>query len=79
MKPARKTPDDQLFVKILSLAREGQPRNKLADATAIPEPQFRRCMAALVDREFVQFDAGQKAWFTTAKGLVFLKARSANH
>jgi predicted transcriptional regulator len=73
MKPLRKTPDDEALVRILKLARKGESKERIAEAILLPDTQFRRHMAALVDRGFLTFDRRKKVWITTDKGHRFLK------
>lgn len=73
MKPS-KTTDDKVLVKILELARKGESKEGIANAISLPDTQFRRCMAALVDREFLTYDRNRKVWIVTERGHRFIKS-----
>ncbi|MEM2139801.1 MAG: hypothetical protein QXJ74_03850 [Nitrososphaera sp.] len=74
MKKARKTPDSKVLASILVLARKGQTRERLAEAASLPDTQFRRHMAALVDGGLIRYDLSKKLWVTTDRGYRYLKS-----
>lgn len=74
MKPPRNTPDDMRLIKILRLARKGLSKETIAEGVALPDTQFRRYMAALVDRKLLTYDRYRKVWITTERGHRFIKS-----
>jgi predicted transcriptional regulator len=70
-----KTGDDDISIQILSIAKSGAPKKKMAEAVALPAPQFRRCMAALVDQGLLRYDPAARVWITTDKGHQLLTKR----
>lgn len=74
MKPLRKTPDSEALVRILKLAKKGESKERIAEIVSLPDTQFRRHMAALVDRGLLTYDRTRKVWITTDKGYRFLKS-----
>jgi predicted transcriptional regulator len=73
MKSSKRLPKDYTSVRILTLAKSGETKKKLAEAVSMSEPQFRRYMAAIVDRGLLRFDAQKRMWVTTEKGYAFLE------
>ena len=73
MKSAKKLPKDFTTVRILSLAKSGETKKKLAAVFSLSESQFRRYMAALVDRGLLRFDTQRRVWITTDRGHTFLE------
>jgi predicted transcriptional regulator len=73
MKPLKKLPKDLTTVRILSLAKSGETKKKIAIALSMTESQFRRHTAALVDEGLLHFDLQRKVWITTDRGITFLK------
>jgi predicted transcriptional regulator len=73
MRSAKRLPKDRTSVQILALAKLGTTKKKMIEAVSIPEPQFRRYMAALVDRGLLRFDAQRRIWVTTDKSYALLE------
>lgn len=74
MRKARKTPDSKAWTSILALAKRGRTKESIAEAVSLPDTQFRRYMAALVDNGLIRYDLARKVWVTTDKGYRFLKS-----
>jgi predicted transcriptional regulator len=74
VKPLRRTPDHKVLVRILKLARKGEAKERIAEIVSLPDTQFRRNMAALVDRGLLKYDRRRRVWITTDKGYRFLKS-----
>jgi predicted transcriptional regulator len=68
------TPDKEVLVKILLLTKEGRAKRDIAENASLPDAQFRRHMAALVDSGLLKYDPQRKVWITTDKGHRFLKS-----
>jgi predicted transcriptional regulator len=79
MKSSKMLPEDFTMVKILSLARTGATKKRLAVAVSMSESQFRRYMAAIVDRGLLRFDWQRRLWITTDKGYAFLEAAQSHY
>lgn len=62
-----------LYIKILSLAREGATKKQVADALSISYTQLRRHTSALVDMRLLHYDEKRRVLITTEKGHIFLK------
>lgn len=62
------------MARILKIARKGQPKESIAEAVSLPDAQFRRLLAALVDRELLTYDRSRKVWITTERGHRFIKS-----
>jgi predicted ArsR family transcriptional regulator len=74
VKPLRKTPDNEVHVRILTLTKKGKSKEDIAEIVSLPDTQFRRHMAALVDRGLLTYDRRRRVWVTTDKGYRFLKS-----
>lgn len=74
MRKARKTPDRKALASILALAKKGATKERIAEAVSLPDTQFRRHMAALVDGGLIRYDSARKLWMTTDKGYRFIKS-----
>lgn len=62
-----------LYIKILSLAKEGATKKGIADALSISYAQLRRHTSALVDMRLLHYDEKRRVLITTEKGHIFLK------
>lgn len=62
-----------LYIKILSLAKEGATKKQVADALSISYAQLRRHTSALVDMRLLHYDEKRRVLITTEKGHIFLK------
>jgi predicted transcriptional regulator len=68
-----------IYVSILSIAKEGASKKEIAEALSISYQQLRRVTAELVDRGMLRIDAKKYVFVTTDKGHIFLKNRRARN
>jgi predicted transcriptional regulator len=68
-----------IYVSILSIAKEGASKKEIAEALSISYQQLRRITAELVDRGMLRIDAKKYVFVTTDKGHLFLKKRKARN
>lgn len=66
---------DDIYVSILSFAKEGASKKDIAEALSISHQQLRRLAAELVDQGMLHLDVKKGLFITTDEGHVFLQSR----
>lgn len=64
---------DPLIVQILELCKNGATKTKIVNDLAISHVQLRKALAELVDKRFLQYIEQEEKYFTSHRGLLFLK------
>jgi predicted transcriptional regulator len=64
---------DPLIVQILELCKNGATKTKIVNDLAISHVQLRKALAELVDKRFLQYIEPEEKYFTTHRGMLFLK------
>jgi predicted transcriptional regulator len=65
---------DPLMVKILELCKDGASKSKIVNNLAISHVRLRKSLAELVDKRFLQYIEVEEKYYTTDRGLLFLKS-----
>ena len=65
---------DPLVVKILELCKKGASKSKIVNNLAISHVVLRKSLAELVDKRFLQYIEREEKYYTTHRGLLFLKS-----
>jgi predicted transcriptional regulator len=67
------TTNDDIYVSILSIAKEGASKKEIAETLSMSYQQLRRFSAELVDRGMLRPDTKKRVFVTTDKGHIFLQ------
>jgi predicted transcriptional regulator len=64
---------DPLMVKILELSKDGASKSKIVNNLAISHVRLRKSLGR-VDKRFLQYIEVEEKYYTTNRGLLFLKS-----
>lgn len=74
---AQTNKNNDIYVSILSIAKEGASKKEIAEALSMSHQQLRRLTAELVDKGMLRLEAKKGVLLTTDKGHAFLQNKKS--